>query len=327
MTRGTINEKAAGKSLGRARGAGGAGRKSPSTGEGIIGKELPTTSTATGITLEGENILEEEKKEGALKVPPLKIVINSANPSRACEERGDGGKMSYTLDKTGTEQKDTGEGKVSEGKSSEVGEKNGSKGRLTRAKANGEADVEGVEAVPSTDGESKSELTNENNDYLHKKRKLKSTGNNGAVNNNTKGLGDCTNKDENQPLTDMEKHLNIRKQIDQRRKNLFPVQPKPPQGFKDYLMNKKTYHLQGNMGTDSRIQPIPKLEPPQSLEGQLKDLFLRQENERYKLRMKHLVEKEKLVLAVEQEILRVHGRAARALANQTLPYSVCTILR
>ena len=28
-----------------------------------------------------------------------------------------------------------------------------------------------------------------------------------------------------------------------------------------------------------------------------------------------------------QEILRVHGRAARALANQSLPYSVCTILR
>ena len=28
-----------------------------------------------------------------------------------------------------------------------------------------------------------------------------------------------------------------------------------------------------------------------------------------------------------QEILRVHGRAARALANQTVPYSVCTILR
>ena len=28
-----------------------------------------------------------------------------------------------------------------------------------------------------------------------------------------------------------------------------------------------------------------------------------------------------------QEILRVHGRAARALANQSLPFSVCTILR
>ncbi len=28
-----------------------------------------------------------------------------------------------------------------------------------------------------------------------------------------------------------------------------------------------------------------------------------------------------------QEILRVHARAARALANQSVPYSVCTILK
>lgn len=41
----------------------------------------------------------------------------------------------------------------------------------------------------------------------------------------------------------------------------------------------------------------------------------------------HTVEKEKLVLCVEQEILRVHGRAARELANQSLPFSVCTILK
>ena len=34
-----------------------------------------------------------------------------------------------------------------------------------------------------------------------------------------------------------------------------------------------------------------------------------------------------LIFFFSQEILRVHGRAARALANQTVPYSVCTILR
>ena len=33
------------------------------------------------------------------------------------------------------------------------------------------------------------------------------------------------------------------------------------------------------------------------------------------------------MLSIEQEILREHGRAARAMANQTLPFSVCTILR
>ena len=43
--------------------------------------------------------------------------------------------------------------------------------------------------------------------------------------------------------------------------------------------------------------------------------------------MQHLIEKEKLVLSVEQEILRVHGRAARALANQAVPLSVCTVLK
>jgi len=176
----------------------------------------------------------------------------------------------------------------------------------------------------STDGARKGAALSEREDYLHKKRKLRSTGENGTVNSN---VSEFRNAVDGQPLTDIEKHLNIGKQIEQRRKNLFPVQPKPPQGFKDYLMNKKTYHLQGNMGIDSRIQPIPKIAPPPSLEGPLRELFLAQENERYKLRMKHLVEKEKLVLAVEQEILRVHGRAARALANQSLPYSVCTILR
>merc|ERR1719367_1280837 len=72
---------------------------------------------------------------------------------------------------------------------------------------------------------------------------------------------------------------------------------------------------------------MPMIQPPSSLKGPLRQLFVEQEKARFKLRTKHLVEKEKLVLAVEQEILRVHGRAARALANQTVPYSVCTILR
>lgn len=43
---------------------------------------------------------------------------------------------------------------------------------------------------------------------------------------------------------------------------------------------------------------------------------------RTRLRIQHLVEKEKLVLAVEQEILRVHGRAERAVANQ-VTYTEC----
>jgi hypothetical protein len=45
------------------------------------------------------------------------------------------------------------------------------------------------------------------------------------------------------------------------------------------------------------------------------------------LKIQHLIEREKLVLSAEQEILRVHGRAARAMANQKVPFSACTILK
>lgn len=125
-----------------------------------------------------------------------------------------------------------------------------------------------------------------------------------------------------QPITNCyQLFLNIRKQIDRRRKGLFPVQPKPPQGFKDYLMNRCTYVLAGTANKE------PTINPPANLQGPMKDLYVHQEKERYRLRMQHVVEKEKLVLSVEQEILRVHGRAARALANQSLPFSVCTILK
>ncbi|CAN7978154.1 unnamed protein product, partial [Ixodes persulcatus] len=68
---------------------------------------------------------------------------------------------------------------------------------------------------------------------------------------------------------------------------------------------------------------------PQSLSGSpMKELFGEQEQERYKLRLQHLIERaSKLVLSAEQEILRVHGRAARAIQNQAVPLSACSILR
>ena len=59
----------------------------------------------------------------------------------------------------------------------------------------------------------------------------------------------------------------------------------------------------------------------------MKDLFNEQEKARYKLRLQHVIEREKLTLSIEQEIVRVHNNAARALANQLQPFSVCTVLR
>ncbi|XP_049885124.1 ankyrin repeat domain-containing protein 11 isoform X2 [Pectinophora gossypiella] len=116
-------------------------------------------------------------------------------------------------------------------------------------------------------------------------------------------------------------YIHIRKQIDTRQKSLFPVKPKPPKDFNKYLMNRCTYTLQGN------VNPEPPVEVPANLPPQMVAEFMAQEKERTRLRIQHLVEKEKLVLAVEQEILRVHGRAERAVANQALPFSVCTVLR
>ena len=102
------------------------------------------------------------------------------------------------------------------------------------------------------------------------------------------------------PLNYMEKYLEIRRTVEEKHKHLFDstVQPKPPEGFKDYLMNKKTYLLQGN--ANERLRSMPMVQPPSSLKGPLRELFVDQEKERFKLRTKHIVEKEKLVLAVEQ---------------------------
>lgn len=115
--------------------------------------------------------------------------------------------------------------------------------------------------------------------------------------------------------------IQIQKQIEKRQKALFPVKPKPPKDFNNYLMNTCTYTLQG----EGAEPPPPDV--PSSLPPAMRDEYLEQEAERVLMRNYHQVEKEKLVLAVEQEILRVHGRAERAVANQSQPYSVCTILR
>ena len=328
--RGNSSEKTVGgKAVGRGRGSsasatpGNPDRKSPS---GNNSRENPSPAPSPGKggkvpkqeSGQGESDSDGERKgEAGPKVPPLKIVLNSGTSSR--EEKKE---KNYIVN-NGSEDGESSEGKT-EGTESSTGEgeKGGRGERVTRSQRG----QQGGEEEDSQEGgqvkEAETAGKGMDNEYHIKKRKLRG-GTGEEPNTSNGGLVRPTD----QPLTDIEKHLNIRKQIEQRRKNLFPVQPKPPQGFKDYLMNKKTYHLEGNTGKDSRIQPIPKIAPPPSLEGALKSLFLTQENERYKLRMKHLVEKEKLVLAVEQEILRVHGRAARALANQSLPYSVCTILR
>lgn len=62
--------------------------------------------------------------------------------------------------------------------------------------------------------------------------------------------------------------------------------------------------------------------PPCGLSAPLRDLFVEQETARYQLRLQQLMERDKLVLAAEQEILRVNAHEARAAAGQTVSHKV-----
>lgn len=149
---------------------------------------------------------------------------------------------------------------------------------------------------------------------------------------------------------------NIRKQVDKKLNNLSSVHPKAPYGFRDYMFIRGAYLLDGNklgngtnlfMGEDGALHSTPigkyhalrhnkinysvpnRAKVPLGLpvNSPLYDLFIEQEKERYRMRMQHIKEREKLTLAAEQEIMRVYNQAALAAVNQTEPFSVCTMLK
>ncbi|XP_066512498.1 ankyrin repeat domain-containing protein 12-like isoform X1 [Hoplias malabaricus] len=117
--------------------------------------------------------------------------------------------------------------------------------------------------------------------------------------------------------------LHIRKKIEEKRKVLCSVIPQAPQYYDEYVTFNGSYLLDGN--PLSKLC-IPMITPPPSLPEPLKEMFKQQEVVRMKLRLQHSIEREKLIVSNEQEVLRVHYRAARTLANQTLPFSACTVL-
>ncbi|KAG5677288.1 hypothetical protein PVAND_007057 [Polypedilum vanderplanki] len=126
-----------------------------------------------------------------------------------------------------------------------------------------------------------------------------------------------------QPFTNCyQMYIDLRKQIQQRHNSLHPIEPRPLKGLEDYLMNRRTYSLQGK----TPLEP-PNIIIPPLLPAPMKETFVEQEKERHRLKLKHIVEKEKLVLSKEQEILRVHCKAAQMIANQSQPFSVCTMLK
>ncbi|XP_036400401.1 ankyrin repeat domain-containing protein 11 [Megalops cyprinoides] len=118
-------------------------------------------------------------------------------------------------------------------------------------------------------------------------------------------------------------YLQIRKKIEEKRKILCYISPQAPQCYAEYVTYTGSYLLDGK--PLSKLH-IPVIAPPPSLSEPLKELFRQQEAVRGKLRLQHSIEREKLIVSCEQEVLRVHCRAARTIANQAVPFSACTML-
>ncbi|XP_050684154.1 ankyrin repeat domain-containing protein 12 isoform X10 [Leptidea sinapis] len=260
----------------------------------------------------------------APKVPPLKIVIpGGAGGSGSRNEQEDGGSgqrgsgkgrgnastLPYVLPCTTTDAGQTSDS--SDGNSDDKRSGEGGKGQ----------DDHGSTISGSSGGKHDTAASGPTVELHPRKRKLKSSRDNHLreikIERDTENSV-SHNVTHSNPY---QMYIHKRKQIERRQKTLFPVKPKPPKDFNKYLMNRCTYTLQNN------VNPEPQVEIPITLPQQMITEFMSQERERTRLRIQHQVEKEKLVLAVEQEILRVHGRAERAVANQALPFSVCTILR
>ena len=87
--------------------------------------------------------------------------------------------------------------------------------------------------------------------------------------------------------------------------------------------------MTGNYHLDTSIQDrlsFPKHAPPSNLHPKLKDLFKIQEDTRWRTNQLHTVQREKLKISYEQEIIRVHCNAKRLQENQPKPYSATLYL-
>lgn len=88
-----------------------------------------------------------------------------------------------------------------------------------------------------------------------------------------------------------------------------------PQYYWEYMTLTGSYLLNGSR--DSRLS-VPVLAPPPSLCQPMVELFKAHEEKRVRLRVQHAIQREKLIISREQEIMRVHSRAARTNQNQTV---------
>ena len=71
---------------------------------------------------------------------------------------------------------------------------------------------------------------------------------------------------------------------------IVSVTPRTPSSYSRYIINTKKYLLHKNATTNASKLAIPLLMAPSQLSQPMKELFNKQEQERYKLRQQHLIE-------------------------------------
>ncbi|CAK8682660.1 unnamed protein product [Clavelina lepadiformis] len=120
-----------------------------------------------------------------------------------------------------------------------------------------------------------------------------------------------------------EERAAIQKQMYEKRKKITTVIPQAPQYYWEYMTFTGGYLLNGSR--ESHLS-VPVLAPPPSLCEPMIGLFNAHEEQRVRLRVQHAIQREKLIMSCEQEIMRVHCRAARTVHNQQVPFSACAVL-
>merc|ERR1719427_2428886 len=101
-------------------------------------------------------------------------------------------------------------------------------------------------------------------------------------------------------VTPYTERLNIDRIVGEKRRRLAPVISKKPDHFWDFLTYTGGYRLHGH--PESRLS-ISVINPPPDLSQPMQDLYVMHEAARTRLRVRHVIEREKLILSSEQEIM------------------------
>ncbi|CAF0820600.1 unnamed protein product [Brachionus calyciflorus] len=124
----------------------------------------------------------------------------------------------------------------------------------------------------------------------------------------------------------IKKFYQIRNEVSKRRTSQMQASNKDklPKNLQEFLLLRRNYLIRQNKEVR---QSIPILKPPNDMPEELKELFTKQEKERYKLRLRHKVEQDKLIILYEQEILRCFNKQSINNFNQMVPMSFCSIIK